>query len=306
VRAAEIALGWLLDALFGDPEPHPVRGIGRVISRLEPVLHPLGRKGGVLLVLLVAGGTWLASWGMVAFAVRLHPWLGVLASSVLVFYAMSLRTLDREVRAVARALAGGDLPEARRRVGRIVGRDTGALDPAAVARAAVEAAAESSVDGVTAPLLFAAVGGGPLAMAYRAVNTLDSMVGHKDARYREFGWASARLDDLLNFLPARVTGCLLVLSASLAGEDAAGAWRIFRRDRLRHASPNAGHPEAAMAGALGLRLGGPSAYAGETVDKPWMGDGSEAVEAGHILRGMRLVHVASVLALGTCVALTVC
>ena len=215
---------------------------------------------------------------------------------------MALRTLDREARAVAQALASGDLPAARRQVSHLVGRDTGALDGAGVARAAVESVAESSVDGVTAPLFFAALGGGPLAMAYRAVNTLDSMVGHKDARHRDIGWASARLDDLLNWVPARLTGGLLVLSASLCGENAGGGWRVSRRDRLKHASPNAGHPEAAVAGALGLRLGGPLSYGGEVQDKPWIGDGTAEAGAGDILRAMRLVHVAALLALGLTLA----
>lgn len=305
MRPVEILLGWLLDLLLGDPAPHPVAGIGRLIARLEARL-PRRRGAGVLLVVLVAGGTWALSWGAVALAARLHPLLGVLASGVLFFSAMALRTLDREARAVAKVLASGDLPAARRQVGRLVGRDTEGLDAAGVARSAVESVAESSVDGVTAPLFFAVLGGGPLAMAYRAVNTLDSTVGHLDERHREIGWASARLDDALNWIPARVTGGLLVLSAALCGEDAAGAWRVFRRDRLRHASPNAGHPEAAMAGALGLRLGGPLSYGGEVQDKPWIGDGSGAAEAEHILRGMCLVHAASVLALGACLALTIC
>jgi len=301
VRPVEILLGWVLDLLFGDPSPHPVAGLGRIISWLEALL-PRRRRAGVLLLTVVAGGTWLVSWGLVALASRTHPWLGVLVSSLLFFYAMSLRTLDREVRAVASALAVGDLPEGRRRVSRIVGRDTDALDEAGVARAAVESVAESTVDAVTAPLFFMTLGGAPLALAYRAVNTLDSMVGHKDERFREIGWASARLDDALNFIPSRLTGLLLVLSAALCREDAAGAWRILRRDRLLHASPNAGHPESAVAGALGLRLGGPISYAGETMDKPWLGEGTEQVGVLHILRSLRLVHTACVLALGLALA----
>ena len=297
MRAAELLIGSLLDRLLGDPEPHPVSGIGRAIMALDSRL-PRTREAGVLLVLVVAGGTWALGWGMVPAAGSVHPWTGVLASSLLLFYAVGFRTLEREARAVAASLASGSLPEARRRVGRLVGRDTQGLDEAGVARAAVESVAESSVDGVIAPLLFGALGGGALAMAYRAVNTLDSMVGHKDERHRELGWASARLDDALNFLPARLTGGLLVLSASLCGEDAGRAWRVFRRDRLRHDSPNAGHPEAAVAGALGLRLNGPAVYGGETLDKPWIGDGTERADASHILRGLRLAQAASLMVLG--------
>ncbi len=305
MRPLELLIGWLMDHLFGDPAPHPVAGIGRLIAWLDARL-PRHRQAGAFLLLVVAGGTWALSWGAVVLAARLHPFLGVLVSGVLFFTAMALRTLDREARAVAAALASGDLAAARRRVGRLVGRDTETLDAAGVARAAVESVAESSVDGVTAPLFFAALGGGPMAMAYRAVNTLDSMVGHKDARHRDVGWASARLDDLLNWIPARVTGGLLVLSASLCREDAAKAWRILRRDRLKHDSPNAGHPEAAVAGALGLRLGGPLSYGGEVQDKPWIGDGTTESGAADILRAMRLVRVASLMALGACLALTVC
>ena len=301
MRALEIGFGWLLDLLLGDPEPHPVSGLGRIIAWADARL-PRTRSAGALLVLVVAGGTWALSWGLVALAARADPLLGALASGILFFAATALRTLDREARATASALAAGDLDAARRRVGRLVGRDTGGLDEAGLARAAVEAVAESSVDAVTAPLLFAALGGGPLAMAYRAVNTMDSMVGHRDERYRRFGWAAARLDDVLNWVPARATGLLLVLAAGLVGEDARGAWRILARDRLRHDSPNAGHPEAAVAGALGLRLGGPASYGGERVVKPWLGDGGGEAGAVHVLRAMRLVHVAALMALGMAMA----
>ncbi len=303
-RPVEILLGWLLDLLLGDPAPHPVAGMGRAIAWLEARL-PRRRSAGVLLLLVVAGGTWLASWGLVALAARVHPWLGVLASAVLFFYAMALNSLDREVRAVASALAAGNLPEARLQVSRIVGRDTGSLDEAGVARAAVEATAESSVDGVTAPLFFMALGGAPAALAYRAVNTLDSMVGHRDERHEALGWASARMDDVLNFVPARLTGLLLVLSAALCGDDAPGAWRILRRDRLKHASPNAAHPEAAVAGALGLKLGGPVSYDGGIQDKPWLGDGTPEAGTVHILKSMRLVHTACGMALGLALALRI-
>ncbi len=301
MRALEIVFGCLLDLLMGDPPPHPVAGIGKAVACLD-VRLPRTRNAGILLVLVVAGGTWGLSWAMVWFASRVHPLLGGMLSGVFVFYAMALRTLDREARSVASALAKGDLPTARHRVSRIVGRDTAGLDEGGVARAAVESVAESSVDAVTAPLFFAALGAGPLALAYRAVNTMDSMIGHRNERYRQFGWAAARLDDLLNWVPARLTGLLLVLSSALTGDDPAGAWRVFRRDRLKHESPNAGHPEAAMAGALGLKLGGPASYAGERVEKPWLGDGGGGADAASILRAMRLVHAASLMALGLALA----
>ena len=196
----------------------------------------------------------------------------------------------------------GDLPGARKAVSMIVGRDTDALDEQGVAKAAVETVAENVSDGVIAPLLFMSVGGAPAAAFYKAVNTLDSMVGYKNERYRNVGWASAKLDDVLNFVPARVSGALMCAAAQLTGLDAAGAWRVFKRDRRNHTSPNSAHTEAACAGALGVQLGGGHHYFGEYVEKPTIGDEKRSVEAEDIKRANKLMYATAGLGLGVAAA----
>ena len=195
-------------------------------------------------------------------------------------------------------LQAGTLEEARGMLSRIVGRDTGSLDAPSVIRAAVETVAENFSDGVTAPMLYMALGGAPLALGYKAVNTMDSMVGYRNERYRDFGKAPARIDDAVNFLPARLSALLLIAAAALCGEDARQAARIWRRDRRRHDSPNAGQCEAAMAGALGVRLCGPASYFGERHEKPYIGDDTRPVGAEDIPRACRMEAAGSLLCLG--------
>jgi len=273
----------MVDATFGDPPwlyrrmPHPVVLIGRAIDWLERrLLRPdneaaTNRLAGVLLlalVLVVSAGAALAFKLFIGIA----QW-GWIAEGLVMGALLAQRSLVDHVRAVADGLRQG-LTEARREVALIVGRDPDRLDAAGVGRAAVESLAENLSDGVVAPLFWGVVAGLPGMLAYKAINTLDSMVGHRNERYREFGWASARLDDLANFAPSRLTGLLLCL----VGGTPRHALRIMRRDAPRHRSPNAGWPEAAMAAALDLRLAGPRVYAGQTVEDAWMGDGS--AEAG--------------------------
>ena len=199
--------------------------------------------------------------------------------------------------AVYPCLVSGDLPAARTAVSRIVGRDTQSLDEAGVAKAAVETVAENASDGVIAPLIFLAIGGAPLGMFYKAANTMDSMVGYKNDKYLYFGRAAARWDDILNFLPARLSGVLMCLGAVAAGYDGKNAWRIFRRDRKNHKSPNSAHTEAACAGALQLRLAGPSWYFGRLVDKPYIGDDQRPIEPLDILRSGRILYATAFFAL---------
>jgi len=267
----------LLDWLLGDPRwlPHPVVGIGRLIAGLEWQLRRVvasERLAGVLLVLLTVGITTACGWVLLRGAQLLHPWAGTLVAVLLSWTCLAARSLHQESRRVVDALANGDLPAARDWLGRIVGRDTAQLGEPELWRGTVETVAENSSDGVIAPLLCLLLGGPLLALAYKAVNTLDSMVGYKNERYLRFGWASARLDDLVNWLPARLTGLLMVLVAPLVGLSAGGAWRIMRRDGRRHSSPNAGIPEAAAAGALGVQLGGTNVYFGQPVAKPTLGE----------------------------------
>ncbi|NQT85627.1 cobalamin biosynthesis protein CobD [bacterium] len=277
-----------LDLLLGDPRwlPHPVRGIGWLALKFESitrrVLRP--RVAGMVTAVSVVAAAGGIAWGLLAAARAAHPIAGDVVAILVIYTTLAARDLARHSMAVYEPLATGDLPEARRRVAMIVGRDTADLDEQAVARAAVESVAESIVDGVTAPLLLAALLGPVGAMVYRAINTLDSTFGYKNERYREFGWASARLDDVANAIPARLTAPLLCL-ASLRRESV----RILRRDGRNHASPNSGLTEAAMAGALGIQLGGPSTYGGVPVDKPTLGDATRPIESDDIRKANALM-----------------
>jgi adenosylcobinamide-phosphate synthase len=297
----ELLLAYLLDITLGDPPlwPHPVRWLGRLIATLEAPLRRTfanPRLAGMALTALCL----LAAAGSAAVAVflasHLHPVLGVAVAIILIYWAISIKDLAAHAWAVHQPLSLGNLPAAREALANIVGRDTSQLAEAGVIRAAVETIAENTVDGVLSPMFYAALGGPPLVWAFKAVSTLDSMVGYKREPYLEYGRTGARLDDLLNWLPARLSGGLFTLAAWLTGLDWRQTWKIFRRDGRRHASPNAGWPEAAISGALGLRLGGPNIYHGELVHKPWLGDGWREPEAADILKAIRLLHVVSALA----------
>ncbi|MBY6241635.1 adenosylcobinamide-phosphate synthase CbiB [Methylosinus sp. Sm6] len=278
-----------LEAAVGYPDrlhrrlPHPVVHVGAALSALErrwnrPERGESAKKiAGAATLFLVAGGAALA--GAVAAHALGHGPLGASALALLATTGLAQRSLYDHVAAVRRALASGDLDAGREAVGRIVGRDVARLDAGDVAAAALESLAESFNDGVVAPAFWLTVGGLPGLFAYKAVNTADSMIGHKEPRWRSFGWASARADDLMNLAPSRLAGALIAL--------AGGGWRVMLRDAGKHASPNAGWPEAAMAGALGLRLGGPASYDGAPVDRPQFGDGRRP-QAHDLGRGLNL------------------
>ena len=295
LRLYALLLGVCLDLLLGDPHwmPHPVRAIGALIAGLEKLLRtvfPRGERGelaagGVLVVLvdgISTGVTVLILW----LCGRIHPWLAFAAQTVLCYQLLA-----------ARSLRDGTLEEARRAVSMIVGRDTDRLDRTGVAKAAVETVAENASDGVIAPLLCLALGGAPLGMLYKSVNTMDSMVGYKNDRYLYFGRAAAKLDDVVNWIPARLAGVLMCLAARPAGFDGKNAWRIFKRDRKNHKSPNSAHTEAACAGALDVELAGSNYYFGTLVEKPSIGDAMRPVEAADILRANRLMYATAFLAM---------
>ncbi len=289
---ARLALGaLLLEAAVGYPDavhdrlPHPVVGVGRAIDALErrwnTPTRPEGERRilGVAALALVGGGAALA--GVLASrALRPRGPAGTAALTLLATTGLAQRSLYQHVQAVLRALEGDDLAAARTAVGRIVGRDTQGLDEAGVVAAALESLAESFNDGVVAPAFWLAVGGLPGVFAYKAVNTADSLVGHREPRWKNFGWASARADDAMNLAPARLAGALLCAAGG-------GGWRVMARDAGKHASPNAGWPEAAMAGALGVRLGGPATYDGVLTDRPSFGDGPPP-GAADLRRGLDL------------------
>ena len=266
-----------LDLMLGDPRrlPHPVIGIGRFITWAEKFLRravPDERLGGIILLIATVGVTTGSAWLVLRGAYLLHPLAGYITMLLLSWTCLAARSLYDESKLVADALAAGDLTGARQFLSRIVGRDTDQLNEPEIWRALVETVAENTSDGVIAPLLCLMIGGPLLGLAYKAVNTLDSMVGYKNEKYLRFGWASARFDDLANWLPARITGLLMVLVAPLVRSSLPDAWRIMRRDGRNHASPNSGIPEAAAAGALGVRLGGTNLYFGKPVIKPTIGD----------------------------------
>ncbi|MBE1484543.1 cobalamin biosynthesis protein [Plantactinospora soyae] len=300
-NAAGLAAGYALDALLGDPRRgHPVAGFGTLAGALERRIYQPRRSAGVAYTALAVGVPVVLA-GAAAAATRDRP----LARAVLVaagtWTVLGGRTLRREAETMGRALRRDDLPAARRRLGHLCGRDPSALDEAELARATVESVAENTSDAVVAPLVWGAVAGLPGLLGYRAANTLDAMVGHRSDRYARFGTAAARLDDLLNLLPSRLTGLLTVAAAPLVRGDRSRAWHVWRRDRDDHPSPNAGQCEAAMAGALGVRLGGRNVYFGRSEVRPFLGDGPRP-EARHISRAARLSGTVGLAALGVTVA----
>ena len=298
-------LAWLIDFVIGDPQrwPHPVRWIGNLINVVQRAVRRRChsdralRIGGGVMWLAVVGLTYGVAWGVLRLAAWLHPWLGWGVEVWMIFTVLAGRCLARSAEDVARPLRENDLSESRIKLSWIVGRDTSALQPEQINRAVVETVAENTVDGIIAPLFFLLLGGAPLAMAYKAVNTLDSMVGYKHEKYRAIGMVSARLDDAANFIPARLSWLLISAAAWLCRLDAARALRIGWRDRYNHSSPNCAWSEAAVAGALGIRLGGPNDYFGQRVDKPWIGDARRDIGIDDISRTIRLMWVASTLAL---------
>jgi adenosylcobinamide-phosphate synthase len=298
---AALALGFVLDQVLGDPPgwPHPVRWLGRLIARLEPPLRRLlpERLGGVVLLLLVTGTAGGVTWGLLALAGLIHPWARVAVAAVLTYWGLAARSLARETEAVLVPCRKGDWAEARGRLAGIVGRDTHDLPPEEIYRACVETVAENTTDGVVAPLLYAALFGPVGLWLFKAISTLDSMVGYRNERYRRFGWASARADDLANLLPARLTYLLIALAALLSRHDGRGALRIGWRDGRKHPSPNSAWAEAAMAGALGVRLGGPATYQGVPSEKPHLGEPGEPLAADTVEQAIRLMLVTAWLAL---------
>ncbi len=285
--AYQIIAALFLDALLGDPRwlPHPVRMIGWLAIKSEDFFRtviPHEKMAGIVTVFIVLLASGSFGWLMIHLAGMLHPYAGDALSIILLYTCFAARDLITHSTDVHDALQKEDLEEAQKRVGMIVGRDTTTLGQEGVVRAAVESVAENSVDGVTAPLFWAVIGGPVGALLYKAVNTLDSTFGYKNERYLYFGWSAARLDDLVNWLPARLTGILMVLAALLCRLSPVNAWRIFRRDRNQHLSPNAGQSEAPMAGALGIQLGGASVYSGRVVVKPTLGDDLEPPMPSHI------------------------
>lgn len=300
-----VLIGYLIDLVIGDPEqlPHPIRAIGALIGRLDRALcRPQEEQGKqyakslilVLCTLLIpAGITWL----IVLLAFRVHEIAGLIVCSIISAQMLAARNLRDASYRVYAALQRGDVEGARMAVSMIVGRDTDALDEAGITRAAVETVAENTSDGVIAPLMYLLIGGPVLGVLYKSINTMDSMIGYHNDRYRYFGTIAAKLDDVVNFIPARISALLMICAANLCGMDGKGALRIFRRDRYNHKSPNSAQTESVCAGALGVKLAGDAVYFGKLVQKPTIGDATREIEAEDIRRANRLMFVTEALAL---------
>jgi adenosylcobinamide-phosphate synthase len=302
-----IAAAWALDMIFGDPErlPHPVRWMGAAIAWSE------SRFRGIALDLRVSGalmstGLILLSWAAAAGAAAAAGWFstaaGAVVEALILFACISTRSLATEAEEMMRVLQAGGIDAARVRLGRIVGRDTDGLSRRQMARATVETVAENLVDGIVAPLFFAAIGGAPLAAAYRMINTLDAMIGHRSPRYRAFGAFAARVDDAANWVPARISVPLIGVAAQILCRRGRAAFSTAAAEGRRHTSPNAGFSEAAFAGALEVSLGGPSRYGGVTVPKPWIGARFGPARIADIRRARDLMVLSSALCLVLMVA----
>ena len=298
-----VLIGFLLDQIIGDPRnwPHPIVGIGKVIAFLERHLNhgspQARRQRGVLLTLLIVGGSYLLTWTVVWGAKTLHPLLGLGVSAYLIFTTLSGKSLLDAGQSVVEPLILSDLGEARQRLSWLVSRDTENLSVGEVVRGTVETIAENFVDGILSPLFYAALGGAPLAMAFKAVSTLDSMVGYRNEQYEDFGWFSARTDDWANYVPARLSVPILLLAGWLRGMPVRHAYRMWKRDASGHPSPNGGNPESVVAGLLGIRLGGINSYHGKPHHRAEMGDALHPVNATDIVLCRRLVRTATWLSL---------
>jgi len=299
-----VALAFLLDLLVGDPRwiPHPAVMIGKAIALTENISRRISRSPaaliitGLLTVIVIVGGSWCLTWFVVRWAFGFSFWAGAALSVWLISTTIAARGLSSAASEIYDLLKKGGLDEARRKVGLIVGRDTGNMEPRCVVRATVETVSEGIVDGVVAPLFYAFIGGAPLAMAYRAANTLDSMLGYRNERYINYGKASARFDDLVNYIPARLAGVFLLAASWMLGMRTKGALDAILKDASGHPSPNSGIPESAVAGALGVRLGGLNYYNGCASFRAYMGKDLKPLELLHINQAVRLMFLSSTIA----------
>ena len=321
-------LGFFVDLLIGDPHwlYHPVRLIGLLISLCEKVFlkdkskanseeaktnnsekeidEDKGKKifFGVLTVIIVLSVTFIITTSIVFWAYYFNKYLGLVIEAILIYFILATRSLKKESIKVYKALNTGTLDDARCAVSMIVGRDTENLSEEGVVKAAVETVAENTSDGVIAPMIFTAIGGPVLGFLYKAVNTMDSMIGYKNDKYLYFGRAAAKLDDFVNFIPARISAYLMIFAAFLGGKDFNGkkAKEIFKRDRFNHASPNSAQTESVCAGALGVRLAGDASYFGKVVKKPFIGDADRSIERDDIKRACRLMYITAFLCMVIC------
>lgn len=302
IYALPMLVGFVIDIFVGDPYnfPHPIRAIGTLIAKLEKFVRERFknlRKGGVFLALIVLIVSTLVPLAVLFVCYKINIYLGLAVESVMCWQLVAARCLQKESMKVCRAVEEKDIEKARKAVSMIVGRDTDVLDETGIVKAAVETVAENTSDGVTAPIMYIALGGVPLGFFYKAANTMDSMIGYTNEKYNDIGRFAAKLDDVLNFIPSRLTALAMILSAYLLGADGKNAAKIWKRDRRKHASPNSAQTESVCAGALDIRLAGDAYYFGELHKKEFIGDDIRTPESEDIRRANRLMYCTSVIVL---------
>ena len=300
-QSAAVSIGFVLDAIFGDPDfkLHPIRLIGYLSSFLEKVMRRIFTKnerlGGAVMaicVLIICGGV---PFAILFFAYRLNYFFGIAIESVICYFMLAAKSLKQAGMSVYKPLKNGDVDGARKSVSMIVGRDTESLDDIGITKAAVETVAENTSDGVIAPLIYMAIGGGVLGCVYKAINTMDSMVGYKNDRYINFGRFAAKLDDIANYIPSRISAYLMIFASKIMGCNSRNAYRIFKRDSRNHASPNSAQTESVVAGALEIQLAGDAYYFGKLYKKPFIGDSIKPIKYDNIADSIKLMYVTSVI-----------
>ena len=300
-QSAAVSIGFVLDAIFGDPDfkLHPIRLIGYLISILEKVMRRIfpknERLGGAVMaicVLIICGGV---PFAILFFAYRLNYFFGIAIESVICYFMLAAKSLKQAGMSVYKPLKNGDVDGARKSVSMIVGRDTESLDDIGITKAAVETVAENTSDGVIAPLIYMAIGGGVLGCIYKAINTMDSMVGYKNDRYINFGRFAAKLDDIANYIPSRISAYLMIFASKIMGYNSRNAYRIFKRDSRNHASPNSAQTESVVAGAMEIQLAGDAYYFGKLYKKPFIGDSIKPIKYDNIADSIKLMYITSVI-----------
>ncbi|ALP91249.1 cobalamin biosynthesis protein [Clostridium butyricum] len=297
----ELTIGFILDLLIGDPNNpfHPVRGIGLLASKLETIFRKLLKNSlkiaGLIVWIITIILTFAITYGIIFVCMKINKYLGVIVQGIIIYFCISAKGLVVEGYKVIKYLNEGNIEKSRKQLSYIVGRDTESLDSKGITRAVIETIAENMSDGVIAPILFAGIFGAAGSMAYKAVNTMDSMFGYKNDKYIEFGYFPAKLDDLFNYIPARVTGILIIISSFFLKRDYKNSLKIYKRDRYNHTSPNSAHPEAAMAGALDIQLGGANYYFGKIVEKPVIGDKIKEIEINDVKKTAEILYLSAVM-----------
>lgn len=296
-----IIIGFILDLIIGDPNNpfHPVRGIGKLCSIFEKINRKIFKKSlkfaGLITWIIVCSVSVFISYIIITASYKANFIFGVFIEGVIIYFCISCRALHKEGAKVAQSLKNRDIKEARKRLSYIVGRDTQNLDEKAVTRAVIETIAENISDGVIAPLIFIGIFGAAGGVLYKAVNTMDSMFGYKNDKYIDFGYFPAKMDDVFNFVPSRLTGFLVIVGSLILNYNYINSFKVFKRDRKKHLSPNSAQSEAAVAGALSIKLGGPNYYFGKLVEKPFLGTALKKIEISDIYRSIKILYAVSLL-----------